>query len=65
MDILRAVTDRLRPQPGMSGDRWAQQLDRAVDRVLDHCVTLDPDSDGPRRVTPMAGRCGSNPSQRR
>ena len=49
MDVLRTVTDRLRPQPGMSGDRWAQQLDRAVDRVVDHCVVLDPDGDGPRR----------------
>ena len=49
MDVLRAVTDRLRPQPGMSGDRWAQQLDRAVNRVLDHCVVLDPDGDGHRR----------------
>ena len=49
MDVLRAVTDRLRPQRGMSGDRWAQQLGRAVDRVLDHCVMLDPDGDGPRR----------------
>ena len=43
MDILRAVTDRLRPQPGMSGERWARLLDRAVDRVLGECVVLDPD----------------------
>ena len=49
MDIVRAVTDRLRPQPAMSGERWAQQLDRAVDRVLGECVVLDPDGDGPRR----------------
>ena len=49
MDILRAVTDRLRPQPGMSGQRWAQLLDRAVDRVLGECVVLDPEGDGPQR----------------
>lgn len=49
MDILRAVTDRLRPQPGMSGERWAGLLDRAVDRVLGECVVLDPGGDGPRR----------------
>ena len=42
MDVLRVVTDRLRPQPGMSGDRWAQAIDRAVERVLGDCVDLDP-----------------------
>ncbi len=46
MDILRAVTDRLRPQPGMSGERWSRLLDRAVERVLGECVILDPDGDG-------------------
>ena len=51
MDILRAITDRLRPQPGMSGARWAHQLDRAVERVLEHCVVLDPDGDGQCRVS--------------
>jgi hypothetical protein len=49
MDVLRAVTDRLRPQPGMSGERWSRLLDRAVDRVLGECVVLDPDGDGKRR----------------
>lgn len=49
MDILRAVTDRLRPQAGMSGERWARLLDRAVGRVLGECVVLDPGGDGPRR----------------
>ena len=49
MDVLRAVTDRLRPQPGMSGERWARLVDRAVDRVLGECVVLDPNGDGPRR----------------
>ncbi|MEY4174741.1 MAG: hypothetical protein RI900_1906 [Actinomycetota bacterium] len=49
MDILRAVTDRLRPQPGMSGERWSRLVDRAVDRVLGECVVLDPEGDGPGR----------------
>ncbi|MGB8860462.1 MAG: MobF family relaxase, partial [Ilumatobacteraceae bacterium] len=49
VDILRAVTDRLRPQPGMSGERWARLLDRAVDRVLGECVVLDPERDVTRR----------------
>ena len=42
MDVLEAVTDRLRPQPGVSGERWARLVDRAVERVLDECVDLDP-----------------------
>ena len=49
MDIMRAATDRLRPQPDMSGERWARLLDRAVDRVLGECAVLDPEGDGPRR----------------
>ncbi|MEI8241232.1 MAG: MobF family relaxase, partial [Actinomycetota bacterium] len=49
MDILRAVTDRLRPQPDMSGERWARLVDQAVDRVLGECVVLDPEGDGTRR----------------
>ena len=48
LDVLQAVTDRLRPQPGMSGERWAQLVDRAVERVLDECVDLDPAHDGVR-----------------
>jgi conjugative relaxase-like TrwC/TraI family protein len=51
MDILRAVTDRLRPQAGMSGERWARLLDRAVDRVLGECVVLDPEGDGTGRAS--------------
>lgn len=51
MDILRAVTDRLRPQAGVSGARWARLLDRAVDRVLGECVVLDPEGDGTTRAS--------------
>ena len=49
MDILRAVTDRLRPRPDMSGERWARLVDRSVDRVLGECVVLDREGDGTRR----------------
>jgi len=49
MDVLRALTDRLRPEPGVSGEDWATMLDQAVERVLDVCVDLDPGEDGPRR----------------
>ncbi len=54
-DVLEAVTDRLRPQPGMSGDRWSQLVDRAVDRVLGECVDLDPEH-GDNRVRVSDGR---------
>ncbi len=55
MDVLEAVTDRLRPQPGMSGERWAQLVDRAVDRVLGECVDLDPEH-GDNRLRASDGR---------
>jgi conjugative relaxase-like TrwC/TraI family protein len=45
-DIMRALTDRLRPQPGVSGQGWVDALDHAVERVLDACVDLDPVTDG-------------------
>jgi hypothetical protein len=45
-DILRAVCDVTPAPTDMSGQRWAAALDRAVDRVLEHCVDLDPASDG-------------------
>lgn len=49
MDVLEAVTDRLGPQPAVSGERWAQLVDRAVERVLDECVDLDPAHSDERR----------------
>ena len=55
MDILQAVTDRLRPQPGLSGERWAQLVDMAVERVLGECVDLDP-AHGDGRVRVSDGR---------
>jgi conjugative relaxase-like TrwC/TraI family protein len=45
MDVLRALCDRQPPVAGLSGTLWATSLDQAVERIVDHCVTLDPPSD--------------------
>ena len=45
LDILRTVCDKVRPQPGVGGERWAAALDRAVDKVLEGCIDLDPTLD--------------------
>ena len=42
MDVLRAVTDIVRPVAGLSGERWSAALDRAVDAVMSQCINLDP-----------------------
>jgi conjugative relaxase-like TrwC/TraI family protein len=53
MDVLRTLTDTLRPQAGQSGQRWADFLHRAADRILEHSIDLDPrlDADARRRVS--------------
>ena len=53
MDVLRALTDTLRPHAGQSGQRWADFLHRAADRILEHSIDLDPrlDADARRRVS--------------
>ncbi|MEO8268030.1 MAG: MobF family relaxase [Ilumatobacteraceae bacterium] len=53
LDILRTVCDKVRPQPGIDGERWAAVLDRAVDKVLEQCIDLDPalDQHAMRRVS--------------
>jgi conjugative relaxase-like TrwC/TraI family protein len=48
-DVLRAVCDVTPAPRDMSGRRWAAALDRAVDRVLEHCVDIDPITDSRRR----------------
>ena len=35
----------------MSGHRWADAIERSADRVLEHCVDLDPPGDTPRRAS--------------
>ena len=53
MDVLRTLTDTLRPYPGQSGQRWAEFLDRAASNILEHSINLDPalDSDARRRMS--------------
>jgi conjugative relaxase-like TrwC/TraI family protein len=41
-DVLRAICDVQRPIADMPAKRWLDLLDRAADRVVDHCVDLDP-----------------------
>ncbi len=65
MDVLRTLTDTLRPHAGQSGQRWADFLDRAANRILEHSINLDPrlDADARRRrsdgrsiwIEPIAG----------
>jgi conjugative relaxase-like TrwC/TraI family protein len=43
LDVLREITDRFQPRKGISGERWAGVLERALARVVDACVGLDPD----------------------
>jgi conjugative relaxase-like TrwC/TraI family protein len=41
-DVLRAICDRQRALPQMPAPRWLGVLERATDRVVEHCVNLDP-----------------------
>jgi conjugative relaxase-like TrwC/TraI family protein len=41
-DVLRAICDVQRPVTEMPAKRWLDLLERAADRVVDHCVDLDP-----------------------
>jgi hypothetical protein len=42
LDVLQALCDVTRPQPGVAGELWAAVLERAVEVVLEHCIDLDP-----------------------
>jgi conjugative relaxase-like TrwC/TraI family protein len=48
-DVLRAICDRQQPFSGMSADRWLGVLELAADRVVEHCVDLDPPGTTSRR----------------
>jgi conjugative relaxase-like TrwC/TraI family protein len=50
-DVVRAVCDLLRPLPGVGGRRWAELVEQAADRVVGHCVDLDPTIDARRRAS--------------
>jgi conjugative relaxase-like TrwC/TraI family protein len=51
-DVLQAVCDLTRPVAGIPGQRWAAAVERACDRVIETCTTLDPPSErSPRRAS--------------
>jgi conjugative relaxase-like TrwC/TraI family protein len=65
LDVLRAVTDQIRPQTGLSGERWLAFLERCTDSVIDASIDLDPTITDERRrssdgrsvwVEPIAAR---------
>jgi conjugative relaxase-like TrwC/TraI family protein len=41
-DVLRSICDVQRPVSHMPAQRWLAVLERAADRVVEHCVDLDP-----------------------
>jgi hypothetical protein len=48
-DVLRAICDVQRPIPDLPARRWLDVLERAADRVVEHCVDLDPRESSTRR----------------
>jgi conjugative relaxase-like TrwC/TraI family protein len=48
-DILQAICDVARPQPGVDGTKWAQTLHAVTGSVLAECVDLDPVDNTARR----------------
>lgn len=69
LDVLRALTDELRPRAGMNGERWLAFLERCTDNVVSAGIDLDPTvTDNHRRmsdgrslwVEPIAGRYTSS-----
>jgi conjugative relaxase-like TrwC/TraI family protein len=50
-DVLRAICDVQRPVSPMAARRWLDTIERAADRVLEHCVDLDPPDATRRRVS--------------
>jgi TrwC relaxase len=50
-DVLRAICDVQRPMPELPARRWLDVLERAADRVVEHCVHLDPPGSSTRRVS--------------
>jgi conjugative relaxase-like TrwC/TraI family protein len=48
-DVLRAICDRQRPVAEMPAERWLTVVERAADRVVEHCVDLDPTGSTTRR----------------
>ncbi len=48
-DVIQAICDVQHPVSHMSGHRWAAAIERAADRILEHCVDLDPPDATSRR----------------
>ncbi len=55
-EVLRAICDLQRPVPGIAGTQWAANLERATERVVEHCVDLDPTRCDGTRVRTSDGR---------
>ncbi len=56
MDVLRTLTDTLRPHAGQTGQRWTDFLHRAADSILEHSINLDPSLDANARRRGSDGR---------
>src|SRR5690606_23317815 len=54
-DVLQAICDLALPVSQFSGREWAAAVERACDRVIAGCVTLDP-PEGPGPVRASDGR---------
>jgi conjugative relaxase-like TrwC/TraI family protein len=51
-DVLQAICDLAPPVSQLSGRDWANAVERAADRVIDACISLDPPAAGsPVRAT--------------
>jgi conjugative relaxase-like TrwC/TraI family protein len=50
-DVLRAIGDLQPAVSSISGQRWANALERAADQVIEHCVDLDPPDQRSRRAS--------------
>ncbi len=50
-EILLAICDQTQPVSGIDGIRWAASIERACDRVLDACTSLDPPTTSARRAS--------------
>lgn len=50
--IVGALTDVARPDPGLSGEEWAERIEGWADAVASRCIELDPDdTSAPRRAS--------------
>jgi conjugative relaxase-like TrwC/TraI family protein len=50
-EVVQAICDLQRPASQMPGHRWADEIERFADGVLEHCVDLDPPDITSRRAS--------------